>query len=101
MVSDGRLSAGLEASAFLRRAEQQGGFGTVLHRGDAERGTLLILVAEKGEHRAVLERRLLGAQGYGWTRAGPDAQESAELPQYVARARGTTPIVGFWNWTSR
>jgi hypothetical protein len=90
-VSDGRLSAGVEASAFLRRAEQQGGFGMVLHRGDADRGTLLILVAEKGEHRAVLERRLLGAAGYGWTRTGPNEQESAELPQYIARARRNDP----------
>ena len=90
-MSDARLPAGVEASAFLRRAEQQGGFGMVLHCGDPDRGTLLILVAEKGEHKAVLERRLLGARGYGWTLTGPEAEESYQLPQYVARARQNDP----------
>ena len=38
-----RLPAQLEAAALLRRAEAEGGFGTILKRGDADRGALVLL----------------------------------------------------------
>ena len=68
-----RLPAHLEAAALIRQAEAEGGFGTVVKRGDAERGSLILLVASRGRHEACLERAL-GADGnYGWRRAGPTA----------------------------
>lgn len=90
-MSEPRLSAGIEASAFLRRAQQQGGFGMVLHKGDAERGSILVVVVERGEHRAILERRLQAGGTYGWAASGPREGESVEAAQYVARARRADP----------
>ena len=64
-----RLPAGIEVSALIRRVQAEGGFASVLHKGDADRGTISLLVAERGETRAVLERRMPAAtQGATSTR---------------------------------
>lgn len=85
------LAAGLEASALLRRAEALGGFGMVLSKGDADRGTLVLQVLERGAHQAVLERRLRPDGSYGWAVTGPPAGDSAGAAQHVARARRSDP----------
>ena len=43
-MADDRLAPGIEVTALIRRAEALGGFGTVIHKGDPERGTLLLTV---------------------------------------------------------
>jgi hypothetical protein len=68
-----RLPAHLEAAALIRRAEADGGFGTILKRGDAERGSLVLLVAKRGEHAACLERTLGRDGRYHWEQVGPRA----------------------------
>ena len=68
-----RLPARLEAAALLRWAEAEGGFGTILKRGDADRGALLLMIARRGIHSACLERALSPAGEYGWQRVGPEA----------------------------
>ena len=66
-----RLPAHLEASGFLRRAEAEGGFGTILKRGDPDRGVLILHLTRRGDHSGFLERAL-GADGdYGWQMVGP------------------------------
>jgi hypothetical protein len=68
-----RLPAHLEAAGLLRQAEAEGGFGAILKRGDPDRGALILIVARRGEHHAVLERAL-GPNGcYRWQRVGPAA----------------------------
>ena len=66
-----RLPAHLESKALLRRAEGEGGFGTILRRGDADRGALVLLVASRGEHHACFERALAADGGYRWRQVGP------------------------------
>jgi hypothetical protein len=86
-----RLAAGLEVGSFLRLAEAQGGFGTVLHKGDANRGALLLVIMERGRHAGLLERSL-GAEGiYGWKITGPSEIDSALAAQYVARRSQSDP----------
>ena len=66
-----RLPAHLEAAALVRQAEAGGGFGTILKRGDSDRGALILMVARRGEHHAFLERAL-GQDGYyRWRQVGP------------------------------
>ena len=73
-----RLPAHVEAAALLRRVDAEGGFGTILKRGDSDRGSLILLIARRGEHSACLERTL-GADGaYRWRQAGPPAGADAE-----------------------
>ena len=53
-----RLPASLEATALMRRAEAAGDFATVLHKGDVDRGALLLVIGSRGRHVACLERVL-------------------------------------------
>ena len=64
-----RLPAGVEVAALMRRAESEGGFATVVHRGDADRGAISLMIAERGEPRAVLERQMTADFTYRWTQA--------------------------------
>jgi hypothetical protein len=66
-----RLPAHLEAASLIRRAETVGGFGTVLKRGDPDRGSLVVVVAARGAHWACFERSLSVDGSYGWQRVGP------------------------------
>ena len=85
-MSEARLAAGIEAAAFVRRAEQAGGFAAVLHKGDVERGALLLAVRERGVPVACLAR-LLGPDGrYGWARVAADADRIAEFLEKRRRA---------------
>ena len=84
-----RLPARLEAAALLRQAEAEGGFGTILKRGDPDRGALVLLVARRGIHSACLERTLTPAGEYAWQRVGPaegaDGSTLAEWSQKRVR----------------
>ena len=66
-----RLPAHVEASGFLRSAEQAGGFGTVLKKGDADRGAIILIVGSRGRHCGCLERSLSSTGRYRWERVGP------------------------------
>ena len=78
-----RLPAQLEATALIRRAEADGGFGTILKRGDTERGALVLMVLQRGSHHASLERQLGPSGDYRWQRVGPAAgAEAAALADW-------------------
>jgi hypothetical protein len=53
---DARLPAHVEVSGFLRAAQAAGDFGMVLHRGDREGGTLLIILLDKQGLGTLYER---------------------------------------------
>ena len=88
---DGRLAAGLEVTSLLRRAETLGGFGMVLHKGDDQRGAILIAVLERGRHAAFLERTLRLNGGYGWSVVGPTSNESQKSAIFIAQRRRADP----------
>lgn len=67
----GRLPAKIEAAGYLRGAEQAGGFGTVLKKGDPDRGALILIIGSRGEHFGCLERSLSADGSYGWEQVGP------------------------------
>ena len=58
---------------MLRRAEADGGFGTVIKRGDPDRGSLVLLLSERGRHWACFERALSAHGNYSWQQVGPAA----------------------------
>ena len=85
-MSDSRLPAHLEVAGFVRRAEQDGGFATVLKRGDPDRGAILLVVSSRGVHAAILERVLTLSGGYAWQAAGPgESAGSDEIASFLAR----------------
>ncbi|MEO6091499.1 MAG: DUF1491 family protein [Novosphingobium sp.] len=55
-MEDPRLPARLEATALLRRVQAEGGFGTVIQKGEPDSGTLLVVLIEKGSNARVYER---------------------------------------------
>jgi hypothetical protein len=57
-----------------------------MRRGDAERGSLLLFVSERGSHRACLERVLTLDGDYRWDRVGPaESEGSAGIADFLAR----------------
>lgn len=52
----GRLPAHLAVSAILRLAESRGGYATVLHRGERDAGTILIVTLCRGSAATLYER---------------------------------------------
>lgn len=73
-----RLPAHLEAAGLVRQAEAEGGFGTILKRGDADRGTLILHITRRGEHHAFMERALGTDGAYRWQQVGPACGADAE-----------------------
>ena len=87
-----RLPAHLEASSLIRRAQQEGGFATVIARGDRDSGALVLLIASRGIHAACLERQLGSGGGYAWQRVGPAAGVAdSDVQQWAKNRRKFDP----------
>ena len=87
-----RPASGLLVSALIRRAEQEGGNGVVLAKGDATSGAILLVIAERGVTLRLLERALSFDGAYHWIATGPASlEEPGALPEYVARRRRSDP----------
>ena len=82
----GRLPSKLETTALARRIEGEGGFATIIHRGDADTGALLLLISSRGRHFGCLERILSIHGAYLWQRTGPgESAESEEVAAFLAK----------------
>jgi hypothetical protein len=63
-----------------------GGFATIVRKGNADRGSLLLLIANRGRHVAALERVLSFDGTYAWRQAGPgDSAGSIEIADFLAK----------------
>ena len=74
-----RLPAHLEVAAIMRRAEAEGGFAMVLRKGDPDRGTLTLVLQQRGEIRGILERELGPSFTYEWTFKPSGSESVSEL----------------------
>jgi hypothetical protein len=84
-----RLAARVEVSALIRRVEGEGGHAAVLRRGNPEAGAILLLLAERGVPKMLLERVLDPKGDYRWSPTGPhDLTNSEQLSGYIERRRG-------------
>ncbi|TAD73658.1 MAG: DUF1491 family protein [Sphingomonadales bacterium] len=83
-----RLPAHLEASAIMRLAESQGGFGTVLAKGERDAGTILLVMLCRGTGAVLYERmpQLDGARFFVATKR-ENSEISQEFSEYLARRR--------------
>lgn len=81
-----RLPARLEVSGLVRRIETEGGYATILHKGDSEGGSVLLVVSSRGRYFAALERILGAGGGYEWRPAGPpESAGSDDLGAFLAK----------------
>lgn len=84
-MTDARLASGFEVGALRRLAEAMGGSATVVHRGDEERGQILLCVTQRGVYLTFLERALQPSGIYDWTRIGPAADSAEKTDSFVQR----------------
>ena len=76
----------MEVAGLLRRISAEGGFATVLRKGDADRGSIMLFVSSRGRHVACLERVLNMSGGYLWQAVGPgESASSVEISDFLAR----------------
>jgi hypothetical protein len=76
----------VEVAGILRHVAAEGGFATVIKRGDPDRGSLLLFVSSRGRHVACLERVLSLDGAYRWQAVGPgESAGSAEIADFLAR----------------
>ncbi|MEO0057656.1 MAG: hypothetical protein RIT17_1113 [Pseudomonadota bacterium] len=83
-----RLPAHLEVSAILRLAESQGGFATVLGKGERDAGTILLVTLFRGAGAQLYERMptLDGSRTFVATKA-ENPENPQEFSEYLARRR--------------
>ena len=88
---EARLVSSVLVSALLRRAEAEGGFGTVLARGDATAGAIAVVLAERGENPRFLERVLQIDGRYAWQETKLSMESDGELQTLIERRRRFDP----------
>jgi hypothetical protein len=88
VTPDARLPAHLEAGAILRLAESQGGFGTVLAKGERDAGTILLVTLCRGTGAVLFERmpQLDGSRLFVATKR-ENSENVQEFSEYLARRR--------------
>lgn len=81
-----RLPAHLEINALVRWAGAEGGFASVLQKGERDAGTILVVLTEKGGNARVYER-MPGLDGTRqWHRAkAENAENKQEFEEWLAR----------------
>lgn len=88
---DGRLPSSIVVGGLIRLAERDGGFGAVLSKGDPTAGSVIIIVIERGERKAVLERLLLPDGSYGWRDSPGAGQNEEDMVKFLDRRRRFDP----------
>lgn len=91
---ESRLPAHLEAASIIRLAESQGGFATVLARGERDAGTILVVTMCRGGPAQLHERMpgLDGSRKFVATK-WQDADNPADFAAYLERRRRQDPDI--------
>jgi hypothetical protein len=86
-----RLASSVLVSALLRRAQDEGGFGAVIAKGDPMAGAITVILAEKGRKACFLERLLQPDGRYAWQSARQEIENEEEFKSFLARRRKSDP----------
>ncbi len=89
---DVRLPAHLEVSSLIRRVQAEGGFAAVLHKGERDAGTILVVLAESGANMRLFERmpQLDGTRAWSQSEA-QDTDNKLEFQEYLDRRATQDP----------
>jgi hypothetical protein len=87
-----RLPAHLEVAGLLRQVQNEGGFATVLHKGERDAGTILVVATENGMNSRAYERmpQLDGTRGWAIC-FSQDAEKQTEIDRYLERRADQDP----------
>lgn len=87
-----RLATHVFVAAIRRTAEAEGGFATILAKGDPVSGSLLLIRREKGANPALFERLPTFSGGSKWEMIAPQDVESEEfISDYCERRCARDP----------
>ena len=84
-----RLPAHVEVAGLIRRTQSEGGFATVLQKGEREAGTILVILCHNGTAARAYERMPLpdGSREWHCSRA-QDTENKDEFDHYLTRRAG-------------
>lgn len=87
-----RLATSLLVQALVRRAESEGGFGTIVAKGDAHAGAIGVILLERGRPVSFLERALQPDGAYSWQPALSQITENKhDFENALKRRRNVDP----------
>jgi hypothetical protein len=88
LTDHGRLPTHIEAGALIRRVQQEGGFATVLAKGEREAGTVMLILNDKGRGQQAWERMPTLDGERVWTLAkAENADDLGTFADWVDRRR--------------
>jgi hypothetical protein len=86
--SESRLPAHLEVTGLIRAVEAEGGFATVIAKGERDAGTLLVVCCGQGRACAAYERMPQPDGGRSWALSRTqDAENPQEFWDYCDRRK--------------
>ena len=89
---DARLTTAIRVSALIRRVNSEGGHATVLSKGDATAGAILLILCERGRNQRFFERTLDQNGAYRWGRTGGDpGEDHGAVASFIERRRRIDP----------
>lgn len=81
-----RLPAHLEIASLIRQVQADGGFATVLKKGEHDAGTILLVLTENGGNSRAYERMPQLDGSRAWTRSMiQDINNKDEFSSYLER----------------
>lgn len=83
-----RLPAHLEVAGLVRRVNAAGGFAAVLHKGERDAGTILLVLTENGANSRVYERMPLADGSREWRCSMRQDPEKPQLLNEYLERRG-------------
>lgn len=87
-MEEARLPARLEVSGLIRATEANGGFGTVLHKGEPDAGTILVVIEDKQQLISLYERMPQVDGRRMWSRVKvQDTENKSEFSDYLDRRK--------------
>jgi len=91
---EARLPAHLEVSGLIRSVQAEGGFATVLAKGEREAGTILVIVSERGEKARLYERmpQLDGTRSWHCSKT-QNPENKSDFQEYLDRRKVQDPDV--------
>ena len=89
-----RLPAHLEISSLIRLATSSGGMATVLHKGERDAGTILLVTLFRGKDAKLYERmpQLDGTRAFVQTKS-EDIENPHEFSDYLNRRSRQDPDI--------
>lgn len=84
----------MEVSGLIRIVEAQGGFASVIAKGEKDAGTILILTMQRGENAILFERmpQLDGSRPYIAAKR-ENAENKQEFFEYIEKRRRQDPDI--------